>query len=80
MDRIHIANDLGINNQQNAQNIQITDMMNEAAITSNSSKGAILAMHKIHMEKEEFHLLPYFLQNVDDTEISELIRQPQTTI
>lgn len=38
------------------------------------------AVHTVHMEKEEFHLLPYFLQNFDDAEISELIRQCQSTI
>lgn len=38
------------------------------------------AMHKIHMDKEEYHLLPYFLKNFDDSEISDLIRQCQTTI
>lgn len=38
------------------------------------------AVHTIHMEKEEYHLLPYFLNNFDDNEISELIRQSQSTI
>lgn len=40
----------------------------------------LAAVHKIHMDKEEYHLLPYFLQNFDDSEISELIRQCQGTI
>lgn len=40
----------------------------------------LAAVHKIHMDKEEYHLLPYFLQNFDDSEISELIRQSQSTI
>lgn len=40
----------------------------------------LAAVHKIHMDKEEYHLLPYFLQKFDDSEISELIRQCQTTI
>lgn len=38
------------------------------------------AVHNVHMEKEEYHLLPYFLRNFDDAEISELIRQCQSTI
>lgn len=38
------------------------------------------AVHTVHMEKEEYHLLPYFLRNFDDAEISELIRQCQSTI
>lgn len=38
------------------------------------------AVHNVHMQKEEYHLLPYFLQNFDDAEISDLIRQCQTTI
>lgn len=40
----------------------------------------LAAVHKIHMDKEEVHLLPYFLKNFDDSEISELIRQCQSTI
>lgn len=38
------------------------------------------AVHKLHMQKEEYHLLPYFLDNFDDAEISDLIRQSQSTI
>lgn len=38
------------------------------------------AVHMVHMEKEEFHLLPYFLNNFNDDEICDLIRQSQSTI
>lgn len=38
------------------------------------------AVHNIHMQKEEYHLLPYFLDNFDDAEISDLIQQCQDTI
>lgn len=38
------------------------------------------AVHTVHMEKEECHLLPYFLNNFDDAEISDLIRQSQAMI
>lgn len=38
------------------------------------------AVHHLHMDKEECHLLPYFLNNFDDAEISDLIRQSQSTI
>lgn len=40
----------------------------------------LAAVHKSHMDKEEVHLLPYFLNNFDDSEISDLIRQCQSTI
>lgn len=40
----------------------------------------LAAVHKIHMDKEELHLLPYFLKTFDDSEISDLIRQCQSTI
>ena len=40
----------------------------------------LAAVHRSHMDKEELHLLPYFLKNFDDTEISELIGQCQSTI
>lgn len=40
----------------------------------------LAAVHRIHMEKEEVHLLPYFLDNFDDGEISDLIRNCQSTI
>lgn len=35
----------------------------------------LAALHKVHMEKEEEHLLPYFLTNFDDAEIKELIQK-----
>lgn len=38
------------------------------------------AVHAVHMEKEECHLLPYFLNTFNDDEICDLIRQSQNTI
>lgn len=38
------------------------------------------AVHTVHMEKEECHLLPYFLNNFDDDEICDLIRRSQSAI
>lgn len=38
------------------------------------------AVHTIHMQKEEYHLLPYFLNNFDDQEISDMIRQSKSLI
>lgn len=40
----------------------------------------LAALHNNHMDKEEHHLLPYFLNNFDDKEIIELIRQCQSTV
>lgn len=40
----------------------------------------LAALHNNHMDKEEHHLLPYFLNNFDDKEIIELIRQCQGAI
>lgn len=40
----------------------------------------LAALHNNHMDKEEHHLLPYFLDNFDDTEIIELIEQCRTMI
>ncbi|KAI0565590.1 hemerythrin-like protein [Gracilaria domingensis] len=39
----------------------------------------LAAVHKVHMDKEEFHLLPYFLDHFSDEEIIDLIRQSQET-
>eukprot|EP00178_Gracilaria_changii_P007186 TRINITY_DN22_c0_g1_i1.p2 TRINITY_DN22_c0_g1~~TRINITY_DN22_c0_g1_i1.p2 ORF type:complete len:696 (-),score=84.99 TRINITY_DN22_c0_g1_i1:7759-9846(-) len=39
----------------------------------------LAAVHKVHMDKEEFHLLPYFLDHFSDEEIIDLIRQSQDT-
>lgn len=36
--------------------------------------------HTIHMQKEEYHLLPYFLDNFNDEEITQLIGQTKSTI
>lgn len=38
------------------------------------------ALHTTHMEKEEEHLLPYFLEHFDDVEISELIQRSKAVI
>lgn len=40
----------------------------------------LAALHNNHMDKEEHHLLPYFLTNFDDKEIIELVRQCQSAI
>lgn len=39
----------------------------------------LAAVHKVHMDKEEYHLLPYFLDHFSDEEIIEMIRQSQET-
>lgn len=39
----------------------------------------LAALHNNHMDKEEHHLLPYFFDNFDDTEIVELIGQCENT-
>lgn len=40
----------------------------------------LAAVHNTHMEKEESHLLPYFLNTFDDSEICRIIRNSDKTI
>ncbi len=40
----------------------------------------LAALHRVHMEKEEEHLLPYFLSNFDDSEIKQLIQDSRDVV